>query len=275
MGPETQECLNLGVPGLSIVEQFDLVEGWIGSFSKRPRYVVVEPVLNASIEAANIDTERVLRFHRTDDSSFLLRYLAQSRLKPSRKILYGALHAGSFGYYWFNYGKVSGLLNPIPDDEYLIPRLKGYMPLGDGIDPSLAPRSTSILAPDFLGQRLAAWEARDSTEGLSSGDMDVLFRLVAAVRRIGAVPVLFVPPRLEWDVKDGTPILDLSAGPALRRAVASSFSDVPLLDYSDPREFPQFYRAELWYDPTHLGTTGAERFSIRLGADLAKLVAAR
>ncbi len=269
------ETVNLGVPGLTVAEQFDLVAQWLGSFSSPPRYVVVEPILNASLDADNLDSERVIRFHRPHDTAFLLRFTAGARMTARRKVLYSARHLQAFGYYWLNYGKIAALLRRPDSRAYLDPTLAGFMPLGDDIDPALAPRESSILAPDFLARRIDDALRTGDVADLAPVEVEVLVRLVRAVRRLGVRPILFLPPRLEWDRRGGSPVLVFSEGRAIRRAVAADLPEVPLLDYTDPREFPEFYRAELWYDATHLGTTGAEQFSRRLGADLAHLVQTR
>lgn len=273
--PSGWEAVNLGVPGLTVLEQFEVVETWLKRLPKPPRHVVLEPVLNASLEADNLDSERVIRFHRPDDMAFLLRFIAGSSMMPRRKALYSVRHIVAFGYYWLNYGKVAALVRPPLVQSYLDPSLHGFMPLGDGLDPALGPRASSILEPRFLRNRVDEAVQAHESQTLTPTEAHVIGRLVDAVRRLGASPVLFLPPRLEWDRRGGRTVLDLTMGPAVREALASNLPDVPLLDYTNPREFPEFYQAELWYDATHLGTTGANLFSQRLGSDLARIVQAR
>jgi hypothetical protein len=268
-------AVNLGVPGLTVGEQFDVVEKWLSGFSRRPRYVVIEPILNASLDADNLDSERVIRFHTPSDTGFLLRFTSGTRTTARRKVLYSARHLLAFAYYWLNYGKVASLLRPATRPAYLDPALDGFMPLGEGIDPALAPRESSILGPGFLAERIEEALRIRGEATLTSVETEVVVRLVESVRRLGAEPVLFLPPRLDWDRRGGKPVLVFSEGPAIRRTVAAELPEVPLLDYTDPREFPEFYRAELWYDATHLGTTGAALFSERLAFDLERVLQAR
>ncbi|HEY3901850.1 MAG TPA: hypothetical protein VGM54_24770 [Chthoniobacter sp.] len=128
---------------------------------------------------------------------------------------------------------------------------KSLGPMGDGWMTAFG--VPQLMPPEPRAKYLASYEERLATPATRERNDPVsqvaLQRLVATVRRSGAVPIFVVPPTTE-------------AGyfypPAERE------KDISILDFSDVRKYPELYDPDHRIDLDHLNTSGAKIFSAAL-----------
>lgn len=92
-------------------------------------------------------------------------------------------------------------------------------------------------------ERLAKPAGKERGDPVSQ---EVLERLVATVVKAGATPVLLVPPTT----------FDQNFFPTVERE-----RELTILDYSDPRQYPELFAAEHRRDVDHVNTEGAKLFT--------------
>lgn len=265
---------NLGVPALTVVEEQRLVVR-LGSLGRPPRTVVVEPVLHANAELYNVSTDRVIASHDAAATRLQLDYVASTEARPLRKLRFASLHVLAFAYDGFNVGKGPRLLAGAPDrDAPLDPGARGFGRPGAGLAPDDAHRTLMVSGEAFRMLR-AASRFDSSGASLSEAQTAVLRRVLQAVRGMGAVPILLLPPRFDWDAEDGRTVINRSAVHRFLRTRARELPEVPILRYDDPNQTPELYEPGLWFDSNHLNAEGARIFSERLGRDLTSLLVAR
>lgn len=90
----------------------------------------------------------------------------------------------------------------------------------------------------------------------------MLLDLAARAKAAGVKLVLVAPPAA----------FPLMAELPVQQAIARGEIDLPMLDYTDPARYPQFYRHEAHFDYGHLTREAAVEFSRLLARDLARLV---
>ena len=143
-----------------------------------------------------------------------------------------------------NFGRVAALW---PTTAGLRSPSNPLGPLGPGLDGFIPSTEDAVVR----GAALAAYEeelAKLKTGKPRERVMDPvphgnLERLVAKIRRHGAEPILFIAPSQSGYTNQP------------RRDVA------PILDFSDPLEWPDLFDAKYRADAGHLNTAGAELFT--------------
>jgi hypothetical protein len=264
---------NLGVPALTIVEELRLVER-LRALPAPPRYVILEPVLNANAELQNVSTDRVIAGHDPAATRLQLAWVASTDARPLRKLRFAALHLLALGYDLLNVGKVPRLLHRTPDpgDASVDDGARGFAsvdPSGSAPDPH-----RDLMASGRAFQMLREASRFDpSGPPLPEVQADTLEGVLQSVRSLGSVPVLLLPPRFDWDAEDGRTVINRSALDRFLRTHAREHASVPLLRYDDPGQAADLYDPGLWSDSNHLNADGARLFSERLGRDLALLLA--
>ena len=103
-------------------------------------------------------------------------------------------------------------------------------------------------------ERLAAPATLERNDPISQ---QALQRLIATVRKSGAIPIFVVPPTTE--AGHFYPSKELE-------------KDLVILDFSDVRKYPELYDPNHRIDPDHLNTAGARIFSEELAQGFVPVV---
>lgn len=255
---------NLGVDSLFAPEDGYVLERALAATAGSLRFVFVElSYFRQDFAGQGPETVRAAYWHDFPRTTTVLRQLVAEdwrRIKPRKKrkrdpwrgwladvtawSSLAAQHLRLFAQRAANLGRGSALLQLATGTRTATANLAPLGPALDGFIPSEDDSSIrGALLADYQRQLAGLQAAPRQTLPLDEIPQQNLERMLAAIRRAGAQPILFLAPT--------------SSGIVFRprRAVA------PLLDFSDPRASPQLFDPRHRADLGHLNSAGADAFT--------------
>lgn len=258
---------NLGIPFLTIPEARVLLDRIRRADPARLKYVIIEPATAFVLYPENATTRRAVRLHDFETAWFSLRYVWLSDFSVFKRL--GATYSIilAHGYNVTNAGLLSDRLFPKPEtprDTTATEDQDGYRSLE-----SEEPIGGSVRRKRFL-ERRAWFEERvarmksndDPGRPLHAHHEQVLLDLAAGLRSVGVETIYLIPPA-GWE---------LGAAHQARVSRDAGRLGVKLLHYNHPREHPEYFEPDLWFDISHLTREGAVRLTRRVATDFVGLV---
>lgn len=260
---------NLAMPGMHAIEVEYAARTLLPATAGRLDTLFLAPgFLTDALAKRNERSRRVIDFHdgRATRLSLSQAWQAGTSREP------GSLqrHLTAWGYRRGSIGQLReriGTLFGDPTSQAEAQRARDDRMLGPNRDGFVSLDLVFEWSPETLGERRAQLlnepEAFDRVveraEAMAPAPLakvsPVLFEIVDRVAAEAAKSktrvIFLIPPTTHWFV------------PQLERVLAER-PQLTVFDYSDPREFPQLYERDLWFDLAHLNARGAERFSAAL-----------
>lgn len=270
------KSFNAGVAGMRPPEDSYFFDQLLAARPKRLRWVFIELIhIRPRINEELRGTMRAQYWH--DWPRLWLMWRRITYLKPAKKArtlekIWDELreplaefpeHFGHFVREMSNLGRGEFLARRLlytPADwrltltDYLGPDLAGWRRTGRGED---MPPEVQAKFEKERAERLIEPAAHDLAEPVSQGALEAM---IAKVERLGATPILIVPPMTGKKTFYPRPE---RAGKTL------------VLDFNDPARFPELYENRHRLDWDHLNTAGAEVFTRLLAEHWIAAVKAR
>jgi len=272
---------NLGVAGMTAIETRDYLRRIMAVAPDGLEFVIIAPeTLEARLRDGNVDAIRTVAWHDTTNTRIALRTVWSSDDALSDKADYAYNHLAAYVTNLSGTGQFLAevALRPDPASVQSVGlRGDGWLSLDDfeavgsnAVKRNLANRQRRLeqaIGPDGFPrvvERLttAAAGADGQLPSLGELEADYLADLVSIVRAAGAEPIFLVPPGGD----------DYSSG-WLRRAATDGVIPV-LLDFGDPRLYPDLFTYDAWFDQNHLDKEASIRFSGYLADEIAAYLAA-
>jgi hypothetical protein len=266
---------NLGIPGMTSPEMRDYLRRIMQVAPAGLEFVIIAPeFLDGSLEDDNVASIRVIAWHDSANTVTALRAAAASGRPLAQRAEWSYNHVAS---YLANLSGTSQLwaalsASPAPRAMGSIgPDGNGWYSLDDQLEMGNAAAQRGLMRrrnvllqlgeegfASMVHRLVRRAEAADaSLPALGSEEASYLADLVEIIRAGGAAPIFMVPP-------GGS---EYNSG-WLRRAEADGIIPV-VLDFGDPRPWPDLFTFDSWFDPGHLGEEASIRFSAYLADEVA------
>jgi hypothetical protein len=264
------ESFNAGVAGMYPPQDGWLVEKVLALKGVRPRWVFVEvQTLQTTLPRANRDSLQLLSWHDWPRYWLLCQRFVTTRdrrrWQDRVEEIWGRWpefcdHTTLFVRCFTNLGRGSEILKRTPGGE--APETMDWRTMGesgDGWVPDThIPDKTEVAGIEAdLAKRRHLPAVKENADAVSRKALAILCR---RINDAGATPVLIVPPTPRGTYFCPVPL---------------PLPNVIVLDFSDPRKFPDLYETPYRADPVHLNAEGAELFSHLLAAEFLKATADR
>jgi len=264
---QTMSSFNAGVAGMYPPEDAWMLDQILRLKTAHLRWVFLElQTLETTLPRTNRDTLQLLSWHDWPRFSLLCERLVTTRARRHwRDRLDEASsrwpdffdHTLLFARYFTNLGRGSTLLRRWAFAESAPP--ENWTLLGrdrDGFLPAAhVPSGEELAALDKdlekRRQRPPVMESADPVTRKALGMM------IAKIQRAGATPILIVPPTARGTYFAPDP---------------KSSEGIVVLDFCNPKKYPELYETKYRVDPSHLNAAGAEIFTHLLAAEFVKAV---
>lgn len=280
------DSLNLGIPGMASTELLVFAERALGAARGSPRWLVVDiRYVEPSLGNANVATRRVTWWHDLPATAGALAASVRSDTRPvGTRLGWAVNHAVAFTNRTAGTGVILDRLAGQGIDPLLDVGADGtgFVSLDTALEvsrgrPDPAARAFAGLLTErrdaLATDGIRAFRGRVSrlTELLSNPppptelQIDYVESLDRIARRHSARLILLVPPGV-------SPGRIEQGGTWLAGAAASLASRPAVINLNDPRDYPELFEFELWFDANHLGLDGARLFSSLLADALAEVL---
>ena len=256
---------NTGVAGMYPPQDGWMLDQILALKPAKLRWVFVElQMLETTLPRTNRDTMQLLSWH--DWPRFVLLCERWVTTRPRRHWRDRVeeftdrwpdffAHTVLFVRYYTNLGRGSAWLQhwfhpetvPAEDPSMLGPNGDGFLPAAH------VPTKGELAALEGdLDKRRKSPPVRESADPISR---QALTAIIAKIRRVGATPVLVVPPAARGTYFAPDP---------------KTSPDLIVLDFCQPQKYPELYETKYRVDPSHLNAAGAKIFSHLLAAEFAE-----
>lgn len=252
---------NLGVPGMDPPETYYVIDRLLAMQPPNLRYVVVElDYFRATVRPRNVHTRRFDYWHDSVRTAESVRGSLEFRAGWRKGVKDSGTHSAAFLRRFFNLGRGRAIAERLigvasaGDAAALGPDGDGFLALDD--DPGqltgLRRDFFEAFEEDRYDEKLAQLKRGDVADdergtGVGRIDLDALQRTIERIERVGARPILIIPPCLA------------TRADLVRMLVHGVHTDV--LAFNDPDAFPELYEPRYRFDVGHLNREGAELFS--------------
>jgi hypothetical protein len=261
------ESFNLGIAGMRPPEDSYVFDEVRKLKPQKLRWVFIEAGgLRFSIDREKRGTIRAVYWHDLERTLLLLYFGATHRSDWSGEdfLNTGAIvadHLGLFMRRLSNIGRADFLAAKLITHKKPKLHLRPVGDKRDGFRPTGQPEEIREEERKNLEREVAMLEFEPSEirydRIASQVAVDRLFR---RIRKMGAEPVLVIPPTTSGSRFYPAPWIQ---------------PEVLVLDYADPKRYPELFEARHRLDPTHLNVAGGKIFTKLLARDFAAAVAAR
>lgn len=252
---------NAGIPAAKSAEVWHFLNRLGDDGKVRPRYVFIEPDgLDIGISRANVASTREVYWHGPEETALAIRSLGDREPAVRRKMTLS--HLKAFMLNGLGVGRLRSLASDLGGKRSHRPaRPLGAGPDLDGWVPFEGPtgEASEVRRKDFLDhlpryRRLLREqpELLDEPDCMTAHHVEMLGRLDAAVRALGAEPVFILSPATK-------PRCEVHQ--AYREGLLPN-----LIAIDDARKQRRLYKVENRFDAEHLNREGAEIYT-RLMAD--------
>jgi hypothetical protein len=264
---------NLGVGALDVLEMEEALRQVIGQ-KNCCKYVFLSPPFHLFGVATFSDNVRSIHFMNVRHAVQEIRYVLSTPRIPNEPLTrldyVENIIRATFRYYT-NLGLGADLIGAISFSQGAHNwkaqptwTRQGYTDVGDQLHQSDYAEVLSFVLkhrPDYL-RRVATGDQQPYERAITPAMIDRIVNLGHEVEAAGAVPLLLIPPELNyWDWEE-----------ELRIKFSARCGDGHVLDYDDPAAFPELFAPSVRLDIGHLNGLGAPIWSELLADRVAKLL---
>lgn len=240
---------NLGANASFDLESFQTMEYILENPSFKPKYIVLELQDRVKITKVNLKTERSFGVFNYDNTLFAIK--SQKETNNYKQI---ALSLFSFVLNVFHFNKKSEERAVQEAYNYSIDQNQGFSPL----DSSRIPRTKEAELNKSIKKRLDNYYADHENYKPNSVVVKKINDLAEKCKKKNIQLIMFIPGPAEPDGKKLQPYVN-----AL---------NVPVINFMNPIEHPEFYWYENRWDYGHLNEKGAKILSTDIAYYLDKIV---
>jgi hypothetical protein len=248
---------NLGVFGLTGVEEDWLVEQVLAAGGPSLKRVVIEDPLPNARDLADVTTDRARYFH---DPALLRAQVDTIASYPEslpKRVFRGGIMVLGTGFDLSGVGRGAALLFPpgvTPPPHTFDMAEDGFEALGSILTPDIEARRKDFEDhPEQFEAKLARYGAK-TNEDVTARAAYLAERLDRLEAR-GVEAALFVSPDLA----------ELGRTPRTGEAVRALPGNHTVLNFNRPDVYPDLFARDLWFDFSHFGETGARTLSREVG----------
>lgn len=273
---------NLSIPGASLVELADVIENYFATKPCCVKYLILEPDFSFLDILRQPGSPRAAQFLNVRNAYDLLQYIRHFNIQPVpelpardyvRNILFG------FALHYSHAGMVRSLFDGNQVNYRVHPNERGFEPASGSLSTMLSTNLekkeeydlfVSYLINFFdVGQGFMPKDKREAAEAdyilrlVSKYQFDVFLSLIVRMRERGVATAVLRTPQVVHQK------YALSFAAQYRRHCASG---PPLMDFGNPRIYPELFAPANRIDIDHLNQKGAAIFSAMVANKLADLM---
>lgn len=252
-------AFNLGVPNLTYEEMLYVLDRIQNA---NPKYMIIEEPIYAQHEWAKIETDRLRSFSTWTGTKQRLDNIWSYQEDLMRKIYRTGVTLAAFAYEQSNIGHLSRVIFPESNkggEEIILPEAlkegRGYvsMNMQGAVDYNIA-----ALHDKFQNEK-NRFEKSITNQNVTQSKYNPALRadlIQEITSKSNSKHLILFPPLLNR-VDD-----NLSLEQSLLH------QDIHVLNYNNPKQYPQFWTAENWYDEGHLNEKSARELTSLIAKDL-------
>jgi len=272
---------NAGVEAMAPPEDGYFMDQVLRQPHRRLRWVFIEIMSMRMKTDPRFGTARFIYWHDWERTSllgkcFLREWLAVPRSRPKLSVSSAWNYAQAYEVAYDRWGKNLRLFaenftnlgrgGALLDRQMKSPRVKeaewhDVEEVGDGWR---SPRQDQRMTKDMLAGYMSAYttllETPQRFDTDDEASEEALRRMIAKLKNCGVTPILIIPP---------------TAAPKRFFPTKPTAHSQIVLDFSDPRKYPELFTPDHRLDEGHLNVAGSEIFTTALALRFAKLNSAR